>query len=241
MSSHWLGEARSSLEKVWRQMPARASFFSEMKAITRTYRNFYKKKAQEARAEESALRKQLELSTTALQESPNDLDIQRRHSLTRQQLQALESRKVRGKQIRARIRWKVKGGSPSVEFFWAVREKAASTAITGLRDSTGTIQSDPTGLGRVCSEYFRNLYAVPNPVEDPAAAMHDFSSLLGDRFDSKAKERLHSPLSEQELRATTFAMAKDKSPGPDGVIIEFYTTLWDLIGQEFSQMVLAPA
>jgi hypothetical protein len=39
--------------------------------------------------------------------------------------------------------------------------------------------------------------------------MHDFIDLLWDCFDSKAKELLRSSLSEQELRAVAFAMAKD--------------------------------
>jgi hypothetical protein len=88
-----------------------------MKAIARAYRSFYKQKVQEARAEECELRKQLELSTSVLQEAPNDQEIQYRHSLVHQQLQNLESRKVQGKQIRSHIRWKVKGDSPSAEFF----------------------------------------------------------------------------------------------------------------------------
>jgi hypothetical protein len=90
----------------------------------------------------------------------------------------------------------------------------------------------------VCTELYRTLYDTPLPPEDPETAMNDFTSLLGDRFDNKAKDLLRSPLLEPELKAAAFAMASDKSPGPDGVIVEFYTSLWDIIGQEFAQMVI---
>lgn len=84
-----------------------------------------------------------------------------------------------------------------------------STAIRSLlRDSSGTVQTDPTGLGQVCSEYYRNLYDTPPSLEDLVAAMHDFSNLLWDRFDSKAKELLRSSFSEQELRRASFRDGK---------------------------------
>ena len=32
-------------------------------------------------------------------------------------------------------------------------------------------------------------------------------------------------------------MAKEKSLGPNGLVVEFYVLLWDLIGEEFAKMI----
>lgn len=40
-----------------------------------------------------------------------------------------------------------------------------------------------------------------------------------------------------ELRAAVHAMATGKSPGPDGVVVEFFRHFWDLIGPEFTHMI----
>jgi hypothetical protein len=121
MSYLWLNEARTSLEQTWRQLPTHTPFFAKMKALTRTYRRICKRKAQEARAEEGELRRQLESSTASLQDPSNDLDVQCHHRQIQQQLQNLEARKVKGKHIRSHIRWKAKGDLATAEFFRAVQ------------------------------------------------------------------------------------------------------------------------
>ena len=40
-----------------------------------------------------------------------------------------------------------------------------------------------------------------------------------------------------ELTKTVNILKKDKSPGDDGLIAEFYQKYWDLIKQEFSQVI----
>jgi hypothetical protein len=46
------------------------------------------------------------------------------------------------------------------------------------------------------------------------------------------------PLSHEELHAALLDMEKGKNPSQDGIILEFYTTYWDLIGNKYLQMLL---
>jgi hypothetical protein len=50
-------------------------------------------------------------------------------------------------------------------------------------------------------------------------------------------KRLASLLSLEELQVATNSMAKGKAPGPDGVVAEFYTFFWDLIGIDHFLMI----
>lgn len=46
------------------------------------------------------------------------------------------------------------------------------------------------------------------------------------------------PISRKELNEAAKAMARKKSPGPDGIAIEFFTHKWDTICGDFHQMIL---
>jgi hypothetical protein len=41
-----------------------------------------------------------------------------------------------------------------------------------------------------------------------------------------------------ELKAAVDAMATDRSPGPDGILTEFYSFYWDIIGEDFTTMII---
>lgn len=50
--------------------------------------------------------------------------------------------------------------------------------------------------------------------------------------EDEEREALNIPISLGEMEATLKIFSKDKSLGPDGWPIEFYTTFFDLIGQD---------
>jgi hypothetical protein len=41
-----------------------------------------------------------------------------------------------------------------------VREKAASSVVTSLRDRNGNLTTDHVGLQTVCVDFYKNLYTV---------------------------------------------------------------------------------
>ncbi len=45
------------------------------------------------------------------------------------------------------------------------------------------------------------------------------------------------PITTEELQVAAKAMARGNSPGPDGIVAEFYSNFSDLIGEEFNHMI----
>lgn len=45
------------------------------------------------------------------------------------------------------------------------------------------------------------------------------------------------PITTEELQVAAKAMARGNSPGPDGIVAEFYSNFLDLIGEEFCHMI----
>jgi hypothetical protein len=180
---------------------------------------------------------QLEKATASLQEDPENQAFQQRHGDLRIKPQQVEDRKVEGKKIRTRIRWKLKGDMVSKEFFKAIKEKSASTAITGLRNKDGVLVKDRAGLEAICQEYYADLYRSPPKNHETEAAVALILDTLEDKLSRLAKTRLARPLTEMELLQAAKEMATSKSPGPDGYAIEFYISMWLTIGPEFIEMV----
>jgi hypothetical protein len=48
---------------------------------------------------------------------------------------------------------------------------------------------------------------------------------------------LEAPLTEEELTNVVQALAKGKSPGPDGLPAEFFQSYWSFMSDNFTRMV----
>jgi hypothetical protein len=136
------------------------------------------------------VRDQLEKATASLQEDPENQAFQQQHKDLRIKLQQVEDRKVEGKKIRTHVRWKLKGNMVSKEFFRAVKEKFASTAITSLRNKDGVLVKDRAGLEAIRQEYYADLYRSPPKNHETEAAVALILDTLEDKLSMLAKTRL---------------------------------------------------
>ncbi|CAB4042078.1 Hypothetical predicted protein [Paramuricea clavata] len=53
-----------------------------------------------------------------------------------------------------------------------------------------------------------------------------FISQLDRRLDERTKSTCEGPVTKEELMAAVKHMHRNKSPGPDGLTMEFYQTFW---------------
>lgn len=128
----------------------------------------------------------------------------------------IETRKLEGTKTKSRARWRLFGDTVSEEFFQATRAAPQSTSITELRDRNGDLLHERQALERVCTEFYANLYA--QEILTPA-------------------QQLHLPITKDELYGTLKQMARGRSPGPDGVIVNFFLKFWDAIGDDYLAMI----
>ena len=72
----------------------------------------------------------------------------------------------------------------------------------------------------------QNLYSCDqiNPLEQNL-----FLNNLKAGLSGQQKEHLQIDLSEFEIETAISQMVKDKSPGPDGLSVEFYTQCWPIV------------
>lgn len=159
----------------------------------------------------------------------------------RTKLVNLQEHKLAGRKARSRIRWKHKGDQVSKEFFRAVRERGSSARITALHDEHGVRVTDRAAVEARALAYYTNQYAAPGPSEQQSNAETTLLGLIPNsfaaRFPAEVIDALGRVPDVQELKNALNQMASGKSPGPDGVLTEFYVKFWDLVGSDFAEMI----
>lgn len=112
-----------------------------------------------------------------------------------------------------------------------------ANSITALEDRDGAVKSTQEEVESICFNFYSHLYEAreERPEQREAASL----AFEGNRsqLTEDAKKTLKSEVSLEELSKALFAMAKDKAPGPDGIIVEFYQCLWPYMGPDFVCMI----
>ena len=67
--------------------------------------------------------------------------------------------------------------------------------------------------------------------------MDQIPPIFTDKFSAATLEALGQPPDEIDQVARLQSLALDKSPGPDGVLPEFFLKFWDVIGPDFTEMI----
>ncbi|CAM5134109.1 unnamed protein product [Eretmochelys imbricata] len=146
----------------------------------------------------------------------------------REELRALEEHRARGAFVRSRIRL-LREMDRGSRFFYALEKKrGAKKHITCLLAEDGTPLTDPVEMCGRARAFYAGLFS-PGPT-DPNACRVLWDGLptvsAGDR------DRLELPLTLAELSEALRCMPTDKSPGMDGLTVEFYRAFWDVLGPD---------
>lgn len=229
-------EVQDKIRKLWKENPTLA-FFGKMRKCVRFYKMYCIRKAVEGRQEEARLRQLIEDMVKALQSDQGNIDFQSQLAQLTKKLQSFEVKKVNGQRIRGRVKWLQVGGKCSKEFFQVFRQKSSAAHTTALEDEWGQIQTNQTALGQVCHEYYKKLYTSREPPLVVEEVQLQALRCVKDVVSRKAKSTLGSPITLHELHDAMEEMAIGKSPGLDGIILDFFKIFWDVIGFDYWSMI----
>lgn len=117
--------------------------------------------------------------------------------------------KARGVAIRYRVKWQKVGNKYSVEFFKLVRQKNTQVVVSKLRDKQGKIFMKKEDHGKICLDFYKDLYEYKTILEDALReVMNDLLAIfLGDMNESVERE-----IAEKELSPAILSMTKRKAP-----------------------------
>ncbi len=87
------------------------------------------------------------------------------------------------------------------------------------------------------ANFYKKLYKVQEETLEQIETRARVLESLPKKFSSELNARLGRPISMEKLHLVTNSMVKNKSPSPDGVVVEFYLFCCEVIREEFSQMI----
>lgn len=139
--------------------------------------------------------------------------------------------KARGTQIRSRAKW-VEEGEKNTAFFARLENRhQTNNTITKLE---GNIENDSDILNEIM-KFYKKLYTSSNPdIENIKTYLHQ--TKMNNILSEDDKNICEGLISKDECSSVIKHMKNNKSPGLDGLPIEFYKAFWSEIGDLLVQV-----
>ncbi|KAJ1144821.1 hypothetical protein NDU88_011115 [Pleurodeles waltl] len=108
-------------------------------------------------------------------------------------------------------------------------KKLHSAPLVELRDSEGNLQSGKEHVMRVVTNFYGKLYS---PKSSERSQVDSFLKDISKTLSPEEREGLNAPFTLEELHLAATTSKRGKTPGSDGLPVELYVELWDLIGPD---------
>ncbi len=148
----------------------------------------------------------------------------------KEQLDDYYKNKSKGYQIRARAKW-VEEGEKSTKFFLNLeKSRQSSNCIDSLQGDDGIYVYSDAEILKLAKTYYAELH---NDKSFSDEEVDDFfnSVIPENQLDDYSKQQCEGLFSIDECFNAVTKIKKNKSPGLDGISIEFYEKFWPLIGK----------
>lgn len=142
--------------------------------------------------------------------------------------------KVKGALIRSRICSIKDMDAPSAYFFNLEKKSVLQKQLCHIRCPNGSITSDPLEIRKMTIDFYSKLYCAQScDSESIVDLLCDLPQLRDEQRNS-----LDEQITLQELTDAMGQLSTGKSPGVDGIPVEFYQAFWKLLGQDFNELMI---
>ena len=142
-------------------------------------------------------------------------------------LRALISSESEGVKIRSRVKWLEEGEAPTRFFFKSATQKFEKSFVHSIFTPDGSeVSTLPEVIG--AHETFYSALFAEEPVD--STVQEHLLSFVTRRLSEFDRELCEGALSLDEATDALKLSNCDKTPGPDGLSVEFYLTFWSRLG-----------
>ena len=152
------------------------------------------------------------------------------------QLSELYSNKCRGTQVRARAKWLAQGEQNNKYFMSLEKHRQANNVIECIKlDNGKTVVKQSEVLCEI-GKYYERLYSSAN-VDVEEIRMYLDEIEIPTVLSEQQKQSLEGMPDENECENVLYNMKDNRSPGMDGIPIEFYKCFWGEIKELYLHMI----
>ena len=142
------------------------------------------------------------------------------------QLKALAIHELEGVKTRSRVQWIEEGERPSRYFFKLEKERVEKNRIASILNSYGVEVKSADEIAAAHVDFYSRLFSAEDI--DLQCQSDLLSPLLRSLYDTE-RDSCEGSVSLAELTSSVKSLSLSKSPGPDGLTLEFYLKFWDLL------------
>ena len=129
---------------------------------------------------------------------------------------------------------KITGEKPTNFFSRMEKQRNKDNILTNLVDGDGKFYADTFSMCEYANSFYENLYTSEGISNDNYGTILDNVNFVS--FDDDVIDDLEKDLDENDLSFALNHMKRDKSPGLDGLTVEFYQLFWPVIKFEFIEV-----
>ena len=139
-------------------------------------------------------------------------------------LKALRIKQAEGIIIRSKAEWLEEGERPSRYFFNLQKMKAQRSHISSVYDSNSIEVFSQEDIEKAHVDFYTQLFS-EEPIDTDF--QNDLLSSLSRKLTPDQASSCEGEMTLEELTSAIKNMNRNKSPGPDGLSVEFYVKFWD--------------
>ena len=138
-------------------------------------------------------------------------------------------KEAKGAQIRSRAKWVEECEKSTAYFFQLERVRQESSVITRLKTSEGDIVTKDDKILEAAAVFYRDLFN--SKISETVATDGYLNNIRALRtLNEEENSKCEGEISEKEMENAVNKMKMNKSPGPDGLTVEFYQKFWGKVG-----------
>ena len=179
---------------------------------------------------ETKIKKNCERNIEMLEQNEslkNDLNIQKEYEYNLGKLKDWQIKKMKGHQTRIKSQPKLEPGEPNIAFFAELEQKTArKNTISQIQNEKGEIKYETQEIKHIATDFYTNLFT---PTKTDKKTQEKLLKNIKKQITHTQKEALDTSITLEETEKAVMNLQKEKSPGPDGVPVEFYQKFWEFI------------
>ena len=189
-----------------------------------------KKKAKSRREEEEKLEKDVKTYQEQFLKNTESPEILENLNRSKTALENMHEKRTKSLIIQSRIQYYEEGEKNSKVFLNLVKKNQENSLIRSLKTNDGTVDN-PEDILKEINKFYKNLYDSKD-IEDPKVWINDIKNDIP-QIREEDYETLGKSISKEELAKSLKTFSKNKSPGNDGLPMEFYIIFWQKISDLF--------
>ena len=158
------------------------------------------------------------------------------YEFLKQKLKEIEETEIEGYKIRVKYLAKFEKGEPDIQFYSKIHDKKVAEEIIGqvAENKDGEIYTDNANIMRISTKFYTELYT-QNKVNP--RTQDKLLRNIRTKITQEQRNKLDAPITEEEVKRSVFQMQSGKSPGIDGIPVEFYQEFWEEIKNYYMSFI----